>query len=481
MLFFLSPTKLFSQLNLANDFYIFSRGEPIDNSEELTSYVNQLKETHLFFERSYLSGDIVYVPVPDSILLNETYNIFEVEQSKIILADSITTNYSEPTKKFLKSFDKEFYHIIDSLNAFAKVANKVFELSYTDSIMQKSFTEDRHILKIIEEILTPEENELIDGQMHRYNTYSVAQLAIVKEKIRYRKDFNVFLVNKNDITTYSDHFVLSNEVDNDLDNAIQQQFLGIPKSVKGYVKSINYVNRDWKQLDSLPELIDNLLKFSLFTAKNQITKRKHRKKIANVGLDFTYIKSDNDNFWVYSNLNSKTIYISPLLLRAVFNLSYYNQDLSELLYRIPKLETEEILVSYFDAKVSNGDEFELIRENYSDVFINSFVSNFLFVLGHELAHFYVENSKDLKSLELTCDCYAAKGFVNYFGFLELGVFESMLITSIEEDSAFFWGNLFKQTKEELINRSKILNGQIDGKLSFNHSVCSEIVGKLKLD
>jgi predicted Zn-dependent protease with MMP-like domain len=237
-----------------------------------------------------------------------------------------------------------------------------------------------------------------------------------------------------------------NLVSNDFRSNVEQILLGKPYNLYGFINSKNFTELNFDQ-QGTPNLIKLLLDENLRVAVSLLDDPLSRSKVGNVKLDLQNV-SGHQKFWINTDISNRTIYFSPYLIRAIFNISYYQLGLMKL---IERSENEQAIGVFLRGKGSAT--VSQIDDAYFSNFVELFSRNIQFVLGHELAHFYVL-STDTRIKEIDCDREAIRLLSNNFKSYDLGVFETLLIKSIQGNDLDFWGNAIRQ--DWLIERYTLL-------------------------
>lgn len=158
------------------------------------------------------------------------------------------------------------------------------------------------------------------------------------------------------------------------------------------------------------------------------------------GTKISFENKGNFPLWFLSDKSSKTIFISPDLIRAVYIIAY-NIQYTEL--SIAKRSDPEQYTDLVKMKYGNYEQdFELYN-----IFRQRFISELSFLFQHELAHIYLGKGDAAERNELRCDCYAyyhrklpivLGPFFNIAGNDNLGIYARLLESSIINNRPDLW-------------------------------------------
>lgn len=216
---------------------------------------------------------------------------------------------------------------------------------------------------------------------------------------------------------------------------IQDSLFAIRNDIKSIIYSNNYNSKTLGSND-VPIQLKFLLNLSLQRAKNHLPRSKHS-IIKQTKLYYDNPKKENTMLWVSSHNNS--IYISPFLIRATFFYTLNQYSLFKfLLNNYNKIKNESL------GKFGPSPESEFIRKHRPEVknamhgFYEDFITNFTFVIAHELAHIYNHDTAGLQA-EIRSDCYALQSLKNGKKQINLGVFQAILKDAIDRNLEGVWG------------------------------------------
>lgn len=225
-----------------------------------------------------------------------------------------------------------------------------------------------------------------------------------------------------------------------LEEKINKEEFGIDKSVRGLIYSKHYVPK--KNDKTL--IPDNLIMHmeTILSNTKAFLSNEEFMKVKDVSISFQ--EKDGKILWV-SNRNS-IIYISPFLIRATFILSVYDDFGGSGKYIELLREVVNNPAQYHDVQY-----FIDIKNNI----LKKFEQSFYFILGHELAHIYLNQKIGDLETEKLCDCYSALRIIRNKNSLEIGVYNSLLEESLRQGQLSLWQAVEKSG--DLMERSKSLN------------------------
>ena len=376
-----------AQFNREIIVYPFSKTNRNDSIVVAVKRVELLLNAQKVFEKTYLNKILVFMPLPDK------YN-FLIKKDKAYLDKRdylpLLAKYPDLKSKF-KKFNSDLIRIVDSSNVDTRARNEIMKKLMKDSPQVQDGLLEIHEMQDYEIIMSPVKNfEAIRPDPRRSYLYEAIQ------------------------------------------NDIEQRLLGKPHNLDGYINSINYVPFNLKRL-RMPELVEALIQQNLQLWKKIVDNSNFKNKIEFAKTNTIKIYDDS-KLWLNTDIKNKTINLSPYLIRAVFTTSFYQDSILRLAENIENEDGD--LKIYFHGK--SGASVRKIDAAYFENFVNRFSENLFFVLGHELAHIYLSGTKQ-KDIETACDTYAAYFYLKHFKKLDIGVFRTMLISSIKSDELNYWG------------------------------------------
>ena len=388
------PVILFSQYNESIDVYPFTQGSREDSIKNAVTRVSKLINARVFYEKSYLSKDLIYIPFEVVVTPGKPFFIAE-EIDKLDLPES--------SKKVLNK----------SRKLYQKQLRKAIRISNKE--LKRDFRHPNNVQR--------QESVLKLDKVSHYEFVFVP-----KKQFEYEDPEDP---RENGITTQ-------------LELIAEQELLGIPYNLNGFINSSNYTRTDFYDQE-LPELITKILEENLRLSIRLISSQEQRQHMKDVKI-ITRELPGNAKLWVSTDTRAKQIYLSPYFIRAVFNISYYQVPLLKLAENSysgsnssSKNEEERAIRRVrilFNGKT--GSRVREIDSAYFNNFVDLFSKNLQLVIGHELAHLYNTSLSD-HQLEIACDCHAAQNLLQKYNKLDLGVFETLLINSIKTGETDFWG------------------------------------------
>jgi hypothetical protein len=386
----LSSLVSFSQWESDIQVLPFKKSTYEDSLHVASNRVKRLLSAQKAFEKTYLRKQLAFMPVPPHLATIFKGDTLFLEPQQYL---PLLQNYPKLAHAY-KRFNLQLNAILDSINPIKRQRNVE-----TEKIIRQS-----------------------------------PQVQTGVEDIYLRRDYAIVLVPERFFTRVGSD-VTENEVIDTLEERIEQILLGKPYDLDGYVNSVNYIPFDLKRL-TMPDLVDRLVEADLRLWQRIIDIPAYRNAIRDVRINDVEIYN-NGKLWLNTDVFTKTVYLSPYLLRAVFNVSFYQDT---ILRRAVAIESDsEDITVYFREK--SGASIYQIDSAYFENFVRRFGQNLFFVLGHELAHIYLEGKIALRSdIETACDTYAAYFYLKHFGQLQTGVFSTMLISAIKSKQLEFWGS-----------------------------------------
>ena len=220
---------------------------------------------------------------------------------------------------------------------------------------------------------------------------------------------------------------------------IIQEKYGVGLGLRDLIFSKKYNNRRSDTL-AVDRLTKTLIESALTETINMLS-AEQKETVKNLKLSF---ESDESNSTLWLSTNGKYVFISPLLIRAIYVYT---------LSRFPSL--------FYDTYYRNLNSVEMGRQSLSDIrFFNNellqgFKSAFYFVFNHELAHTYFSRPsiKDNVQNEIICDCGAYRTLKSKRSTVNAGVFTLMLEESVKAGLTEIWGSI---NPEHILKRVKYL-------------------------
>jgi hypothetical protein len=372
-----------------------------DSLEIIAKRIHSLIRVREYYEKTYLSKNLVFIPITSVGYGDRTfYRLNDIKKitTKNSFKENAIKNYRKSKRNLKKSIRKENRSIIkDNFSLFFKIA--------------------RH----------PETQDAL-SKLEKFANYEI-----------------IFLTDSLFIDV-DEADPRENRINKSLKNYFDQVLLGRPENVEGFVNSINY--NDSNDRLKTPDFVEDLVKENLRVAIELVTTKGLKDSLKNVTITTTDYPGA-DKLWINTDISENKIYLSPYLLRALFNISYYQVTLFSLAES--KAKSLNSIRGFIHGKTKASAK--QIDSAYYNNFVEIFSRNIQFVLGHELAHIYLKELNGQR-LEKQCDCFAANFLIETFEFLELGVFETLLVNSIESKDTKYWGKLIDE--KSLEERYKIL-------------------------
>lgn len=395
----------------------FKNGTREDSLKVTSERISLLIEARRVYELSYMKKDLVFVPI-EGVLLN--------------------------TKPFLLTSNIDKFILPNHRNEVLKIINRFSHL------LKKSIGKtNREIRKRNREIKRDERNNL-------------ANQFVIKE-IKRKSDFELILVPIELFIEIDKKDPRENKIDLVTGKTLEQILLGKPYDLAGYVNSLNYT--DIKIDGAIPTLIKNLLDQNLELSKKLIRNPQSRSLVSNVKLTTQELNVEN-KFWI--NIVDNEIYFSPFLVRALFNISYYQVELLELAEKENEIGRLPVFL-----RGKGGSSMVEINNEYFDKFVNIFSKNIQFIIGHELAHLYTKTAPQ-ETIELACDCNSANNLIMSMGTFDLGIFQKFIVNSIDSNEIGFWGE--KINIESLKYRFQVMK-----KIETSKTIVKECIEFIKSD
>lgn len=367
-----------------------------------------LVESRKYFEKSYIDKKLVFIPC-DSVLFDWS--------GSAMFFNSKGIESQGPGKPTLASNRKKFIcDIRENLKKSIQNSNKL--IRHKNKFRRKEIAQNPQ-----------------------------SQMELLKlEKL---EDYEIIFIHKSNFTYVDEKNPRENLVYNGFRNMVEQIVLGKPYNLYGFINSKNFTQVNFDQ-EQLPDLIKTLIQENLKIAISLISDASNRSKVDNITLDFRDV-SGHQKFWINTDVANRIIYLSPYLIRAVFNISYYQLDLLKL---VERTRDKEELSKFFRGKGSAT--VSEIDNAYFSNFVELFSKNIQFIFSHELAHFYIY-STDERMKEIDCDKEALSLLEQNFENYDLGIFKTLLIKSIERGELDYWGNAIR--KDWLIERYYLLDSK----------------------
>ncbi|MFD1141137.1 hypothetical protein ACFQ4C_08460 [Larkinella insperata] len=385
----LAFTSGYGQLSKDLVIYPFVESSRSDSLQVVTQRIGSLVKARTFFEKTYLNKTLVFVPV------SARYRSLFERQPYLLLADV-------PRKKKMKADFQDAYRRVDrQLNQAIEKKNKEIQAASQ-----------------------PGQGQAMTSLAAQSQVMSLAK----------RPDYELLFAVEGSFMHYDTLDPRQNRLADSLQRTIEQIVLGRPHTISGYVNSINYQATDFSQV-AMPELIEVLLQQNLALCKRMIVHPPYARLVKDARLSYKEF-SGPTKLWVTSSVAQQVVYLSPYLIRAVFNMSLYQRSL----YPLAEVngQTNESLRTFLEGKESAS--VREINERYFNHFVEVFSRNISFVIGHELAHMYLADQPLRMNLETACDLNAAYFYLRHTGQLDLGVFENLLMQSLSSQELDFWGH-----------------------------------------
>lgn len=383
--------------------YPFTKGTRKDSIVIAALRVSKLQDARKFFEKSYLRKELVFIPLP------EKYDgLFSTRQ--FLMLSEI---------KGMKPADEKFKLEYDKADASLQKA--------INSENRKIYAENKEILARIRN--TP---QIQEGLLDLSN----------------RNDYEILFSPRSIFLKVNAKDPRENQISSTIKDDAEQILLGKPHNIDGYVNSINYQSFNLTHL-KMPDLVEALLQENLRVCKKIIRNADFSARVNDIHISYRAFDGST-KLWTTTNLLSREIYLSPYLIRAVFNMSLYEDKLFKLAEEV--VQNGDDLQVYFQGK--SGASAKQVDSAYFTNFVERFSKNIMFIIGHELGHVYLPGHPINTDIESACDDYSAYFYLSYFHQLELGIFENLLIKSISSNELDFWGK--KINKDALLARYKDL-------------------------
>jgi len=403
-----------AQFSEQMNIYSFRGKNREDSIAAAVTRVTQILKTQAVFEKTFLNRELVFMP-----LSTKYKHLFKADKPYLWQQDYRALLLND---KALNSA----YLVLDKKLKKAIIKQNV-----------RTIARNKELVKLIGE--KPETQDDLND-------------------LSYRKDYEIIFCPRAIFLNVDQVDPRENTVSDSLTAFIKQRLLGTPGNIDGYINSSNYLPFNSKNF-KIPDFIDLLVRENLALWKRIVTDQQFSKLIQDVQVSNELIPG-NTKLWLLTNVSKRKIFLSPYLTRAAFNISFY---------KIPHLKRATMvrqnggdLEAYFRGKSSSS--VRKIDQFYFEHFVDDFSKNLFFVLGHELAHVYLSQQKGIKNLESACDNYAAYYYIKHFGKLDAGIFDTMLIKSIQSHELDFWGKNIN--KAALLARYQNLqNIQKSGKMS----------------
>jgi hypothetical protein len=379
-------SKTFCQVTHQLSVYPFTNGSRSDSIKIINKRVKALIAARRFYEKAFLKQKAVFLPLLDC-------DTDKLDNQKFILYDDL-----------LKvATDKKYYRLS------YKHAHKALKI-IIDSENKKNY----------ERYKVEKRNEQPTAQQRLTQIHEDRQYTFIFLSLSYFDTLN---------STDPRYSVIKSEIS----DFINQVVFGYPYNIDGYVNSVNYTDFNTNNFET-PDIIKQIIQQTFSLAKQIVNSRTFQQRLSQSTLSLKNISNSN-KLWINTDTTSSIVYLSPYLIRAVFNMSYYSNDFSSLPEERAGKKTG--VLHFFSGK----HEMSAIQidDRYFQRFIDSFSTNLFFVISHELSHIYLTNFSSTSDVEMACDTYAAYFCISYFKTLNLGVFQSLVIKSIESDELNFWG------------------------------------------
>jgi hypothetical protein len=130
------------------------------------------------------------------------------------------------------------------------------------------------------------------------------------------------------------------------------------------------------------------------------------------------------------------------------------------------------LKSFFEAK-AQYISYSALNNVYGRRAFEDYKNTLRFIISHELAHIYLK-SKETTKMEQLCDCYGL-ALLKSSSLSNLGIFETLLIKSIEEGATRFWKPGLKN--EELLERFNFLKKYKEPNQILDSNLCDSLFVK----
>ncbi len=192
---------------------------------------------------------------------------------------------------------------------------------------------------------------------------------------------------------------------------------------------------------------------------------------------------NNTKLWV--KIEGNTIFVSPYLVKAAFISSFF-ENAKDLLSDLTSHKPDYTYYTDWSLVMVelNKKHKELIYKDplkYQSIYtktFSSFLQEFIFIIGHELAHVYMGAQSAIETNEYLCDCMALQQSMNKiitldsFFFIptefhedlnqnvdpKFGTFEKLLFGSVQNGYDFFWGlgGVDNRSIEDRFNKLELL-------------------------
>jgi hypothetical protein len=318
------------------------------------------------------------------------------------------------------NIENKYYYTYDEVESYYLKFNKPDELNSFLSV-------SRNELSILKE------------NLKRSNTLKALSSNQSLKPLTLKDDYLIFYYNKGLCAHGRD--MLSNEsCIEKLNKKIRISLYGIDTTVESLIFS-DYYNSNANDSSLLPNGLAKLLIKSLSETKKLLPHDKYE-KVKDFEISF---EKNNVTLWV-STLG-KTIYLSPFLIRAAYLYTIVDNKLAfDYCY-----SRKAKLTSLFKEKTP------LEIKDINDILIQQFKESFYFILGHELAHGYLDEPIADINTEKRCDCYSYR----YMKPFEPGIYQTILEKTIENGYTSLWGVSRKGDLEERFNYLKTLSNDSD--------------------
>lgn len=378
-----------------------------DSINILSEKTNEIIQTYKYFVRQFLTGQVMLRALPASLSFHDAVTYYTL--------DNLPKEIIKSANEYI-DFDKKC---------------RIFKVVLNNRLINIDTTVDTRSIQSIQ-----------GGYNKLFKDVSSIKIIYVNNALILNAPWSLSFI---ELKSKNQHFK---------DSILHKVFYS-RNSLVDDINSINYIDPDLKNFQ-LPILLKQL-NASVIRENYALLDSNFKSKIKEIKPSYGFF--DSKQLWVQTDVNNQVIYISPFLIRAAFTTALEKFDLFSLAYN------QDNLKDFFENK-GKYISAEAIDNIYNERVYNDYTNTIKFVTGHEIAHIYLKDIK-ARDKESLCDCYAIYHLKKENKHIETGVFETLLVKSVNENAVRFWGD--RTNSSDILKRYDFIKNytRMDKKLSLS--------------
>lgn len=365
---------------------------------------------------------IIFIIYLQSCTTSETYDIFDDKNFNVANSFLATYNF------FLKDFNTDPARGLRPLPFEFKLPDKKFfsasevrNYLFNEGLYNDLFTFDTLIFP----------NQTKNNAKLYDNPNKFIEIDLGKYENKIMGDSFVYFINKEELKNIQQGSIAI------IAEEMEKEINGTGESLASLIFSPKF-NSKFNDSTLIPEYLKSELSIALKETVNFLPDSLIS-RILNIHFSFS---KKNSYLWVSSNHSSNSISISPYLIRAVFFLVINDYASSFAVYKTMKKRYGEMIDKRSDLGEENS--IEILNNQLMELATSlgmldrKFRTYFYFIIGHEIAHLYLNIPSSDSNIEDICDCYSLK-YLKKSGEYSLGLYEDLLESCMKSGYDSLWG------------------------------------------